>query len=486
MCFISELYERMKKMYDVAVIGAGVTGCAIARELSRYQAKLCVLEKGEDVCTGTSKANSAIVHGGFDAATGSLKAKMNVRGNTMMTQVSEELDVPFKRNGALVLCFDENDMPALRELYERGVQNGVPDLKILTFEEAKAMEPNLSENVCAALYCPTSGIVCPFELTLGFAENAADNGAQFRFESGVTAIRREADHYLIETEKGAVEARAVVNAAGVYADTVHDMVLPHDYTILPRAGEYCLCDKTAGGLVSRTIFQMPSKLGKGILVTPTVHGNLLLGPTAEDIEDREFTATTRGGLDSVLEKAALSVENIPARQIITSFSGLRAHDDHGDFILRESAPGFFEAAGIESPGLTSAPAIGVYMAELVAESMGLEKKADFNPVRRGVIKLNELSAEARAEKIRENPLYGSIVCRCETVSEGEIVDSIRRTLGATTLDGVKRRTRAGMGRCQAGFCSPRVMEILARELGLPMTAVRKNGRGSEIVCGKTK
>ena len=473
-------------MFDVAVIGAGVTGSAIARELARYQAKVCVLEKGEDVCTGTSKANSAIVHGGFDAVTGSLKAKMNVLGNEMMTQVSEELDVPFKRNGALVLCFDEADKPGLQELYERGVANGVKGLKVLTREEAVAMEPNLSAHVVAALWCPSSGIVCPFELTLGFAENAADNGVEFFFESGVTAIAKKDDHYELETEKGVVCAKAVVNAAGIYADAIHDMVCPHEFAILPRAGEYCLCDKTAGNHVSMTIFQMPSKLGKGILVTPTVHGNLLLGPTASDIEDREFTATTREGLDSVLSMAALSVDNIPTRQIITSFSGLRAHDDHGDFILQESAPGFFDAAGIESPGLTSAPAIGRYMAEMVASAMGFEKKAEFNPIRRGVIDLDELTDEERAEKIRENPLYGNIICRCETISEGEIVDAIHRTLGATTLDGVKRRTRAGMGRCQSGFCSPKVMDILARELNIPLTEVRKNGKGSEIVFGKTK
>ena len=476
----------MREQFDIAVIGAGVTGCAIARELARYKASVCVLEKGEDVCTGTSKANSAIVHGGFDAAVGSMKAKMNVRGNAMMTQTAEELDVPFRRNGAFVLCFDENDLPGLQALYNRGVQNGVQDLKILTYAEAKEMEPNLSENVCAALYCPSSGIVCPFELTLGFAENAADNGVAFRFESGVQAIRREGDRYILETEKGEIEARAVVNAAGVYADAVHDMVLEHDFTIQPRSGEYCLCDTTAGNLVSRTIFQMPSRLGKGILVSPTIHGNLLLGPTASDIEDKEYTATTREGLDFVLEKAALSVNNIPTRQIITSFSGLRAHDDKGDFILQESAPGFFDAAGIESPGLTSAPAIGVYMAEMVAMSLALEKKADFNPIRHSITKLKILSQAERAEQIRKNPLYGNIICRCATVSEGEIVAAIHRTLGATTLDGIKRRTGAGMGRCQAGFCSPRVMDILARELNLPLTAIRKNGKGSEIVFGKTK
>ena len=447
-----------KKRYDAVVIGAGVTGSAIARELSRYQAEICVLEKGEDVCTGTSKANSAIVHGGFDAKTGSLKAKMNVLGNRMMTQVAEELDVPFRRNGAFVLCFDENDMPALNELYARGVANGVENLKILTGDEAREMEPALSDTVVAALFCPSSGIVCPFELTLGFAENAEKNGVEFKFECGVQNIRRE----------------------------IHDMLLPHAFTITPRRGEYCLCDKNAGNLVDKTIFQLPTKLGKGILVTPTVHGNLLLGPTAENIEGREDTSTTQSGLAFVLEKAGMSVKNVPSRQIITSFSGLRACADRGDFILEESAPNFFEAAGIESPGLTSAPAIGVYMAEMAAKALGLTKKENFDPVRHGVVHLNSLSVEERAEKIRENPLYGSIVCRCETISEGEIVDAIRRPLGAKTLDGVKRRTRAGMGRCQAGFCSPRVMDILARELNLPLTAIRKNEKGSEIVFGKTK
>ncbi len=473
-------------MYDVTVIGAGVIGCAIARELARYRASVCVLEKSEDVCTGTSKANSAIVHGGFDAESGTKKAEMNVRGNAMMTKISQELDIPFKRNGALVLCFSESERSGLETLCARGVRNGVEGLRILSGDEARQMEPNLSDAVCAALYCPSSGIVCPFELTLGFAENAADNGVEFRFESGVTAIARTASGYRLETETGAVETRAVVNAAGVCADLVHDLALPHAFSITPRAGEYCLCDKSVGGLVSKTIFQMPSERGKGVLVTPTVHGNLLLGPTASDVEDRAFTATTAQGLGDVLQTAALSVKQVPARQIITSFSGLRAHGDTGDFVLGESAPGFFEAACIESPGLTSAPAIGAYMAQLVAETLGLEENADFNPIRHGVVRLNDLSPAARAAKIRENPLYGSIVCRCETVSEGEIVDSIRRTLGATTLDGVKRRTRAGMGRCQAGFCTPRVLDILARELQVPVTAVRKNARGSEVLVGKTQ
>ncbi len=473
-------------MYDVAVIGAGVIGCAIARELTRYTGSVVVVEKGEDVCTGTSKANSAIVHGGFDAENGTMKAKMNVLGNRMMTRISEELDVPFRRNGAFVLCFQEEDRPALETLYERGVKNGLTDLSIVSGDEARKMEPNLSENVVAALWCPSSGIVCPFELTLGFAENAAKNGAEFRFLSGVTGVARGEDGFTLETESGEIRAKAVVNAAGVYADRIHDLLLPHDYTVTARRGEYCLCDKTVGGLVDRTIFQLPTKLGKGVLVTPTVHGNLLLGPTAEDTDDKEYTATTAFGLADLQKRAALSVKSLPTRQVITSFSGLRAHTDVDDFILREAAPGFFEAAGIESPGLTSAPVIGEMMAEKIAAALGLSKRADFDPIRKGVPHIYSLPEEERRAYIEKDPLYGSIVCRCETVSEGEIRDAIRRTPGATTLDGVKRRTRAGMGRCQAGFCSPRVMEILSRELGLPLSGIRKNTPASVLVYGKTK
>ena len=473
-------------MYDVVIIGAGVSGSACARELSRYNLSICVVEKEEDVCCGTSKANSAIVHSGIDCKPGTLMSEMNVRGNELMEPLSKELDFEFRRNGSLIVCFSEEDRPKLEALYEQGISNKIPDIRILDAHEVHEMEPNLSEEVVAAIYCPTGGIVCPFGLNIALAENAATNGVEFRFNTEVTDICRKDDGYQLSTNRGYILTRCVVNAAGVYADVFHNMVSSKKIHITPRRGEYCLCDKNAGNLVDKTIFQLPTKLGKGILVTPTVHGNLLLGPTAENIEDREDTATTQSGLAFVLEKAGMSVKNVPSRQIITSFSGLRACADRGDFILEESAPNFFEAAGIESPGLTSAPAIGVYMAEMAAKALGLTKKESFNPVRHGVVHLNSLSVGERAEKIRENPLYGSIVCRCETISEGEIVDAIRRPLGAKTLDGVKRRTRAGMGRCQAGFCSPRVMDILARELNLPLTAIRKNEKGSEIVFGKTK
>ena len=474
-------------MYDSVIIGGGVIGCAVARELSRYRGKFLLVERDNDVCTGTSKANSAIIHAGFDAENGSLMAKFNVKGNEMMDKVAEELDVPFKRNTAMVLCFEEENLPKLSELYERGVKNGVPDLRILTGDEAKEIEPNLNDSVCGALLAPTSGIVCPFELTLGFAENAADNGVEFSFGSGVKNIERNNESFTLTLENGnIIEAKTVVNCAGVYSDDIHNMVCEDKIEVKPRRGEYIICDKSVGDLVSTTLFQLPTALGKGILVSPTVHGNLLLGPTADDIDDKEGIDTTANGLSDVLKFAAKSVKSLPNRQAITSFSGLRAHSPKHEFILGESSvSGFFDCAAIESPGLSSSPAIGEYTAGLVAEKLGAEKKDDFNPLRKGLKKPNEMSFEQRAELINENPAYGNIICRCETVSEGEIIASINRTLGATTLDGVKRRTRAGMGRCQSGFCSPRVMEILARELHLDLDDINKNEKGSFVAVGKT-
>lgn len=474
-------------MYDSVIIGGGVIGSAVARELSRYKGKFLLTEKDGDVCTGTSKANSAIIHAGFDAENGSLMAKFNVLGNKMMDKVAKELDVPFKRNTAMVLCFEEENIPKLKELYERGVKNGVPDLKLLTGDEAKEIESNLNDSVCAALLAPTSGIICPFELTLGFAENAADNGVEFRFGNAVTKIEKCENRFIVTLENGEnIETKTVVNCAGVYSDKIHNMICEDKIEVKPRRGEYIICDKSVGNLVSATLFQLPTAYGKGILVSPTVHGNLLLGPTADDIDDKEGTDTTANGLADVLKFAEKSVKNLPNRQAITSFSGLRAHSPKHEFILGESSvSGFFDCAAIESPGLSSSPAIGEYTASLVAEKLGAEKKADFNPIRTGLKKPNEMSFEERAQLIKENPAYGNIICRCETVSEGEIVASINRTLGATTLDGVKRRTRAGMGRCQAGFCSPRVMEILARELGLSLDEIKKNEKNSFVAVGKT-
>ena len=475
-------------MYDVIIIGAGVSGAATARELSRYKVNACVIEKEEDVCCGTSKANSAIVHAGYDAATGSLMAKLNVRGNQMMEQLAKDLDFPFKKNGSLVVCLHEEDMPNLQALYDRGVANGVKDLRILNQEELRAMEPNISDDAYAALYAPTAGIVCPFNLNIAMAENACVNGVEFKFDTEVTGLHPIEGGWAIETNQGTFETKYVVNAAGVYADTLHNMVSAKKIHITPRRGDYCLLDKTAGDLVSKTIFALPGKFGKGILVAPTVHGNLILGPTALDIEDKEGTNTTREGLDQVIAKCGMNVKNIPMRSVITSFAGLRAHEDGHEFLIGEleDAKGFIDCAGIESPGLTSSPAIGEMVAEILREKLNLEKNENFVATRKGVLDPDSLSKEERIELIRKNPAYGNIICRCEMITEGEILDAIHRPLGAKSLDGVKRRTRAGMGRCQAGFCSPRTMEILARERHVSMFDITKSGGESKIVVGTNK
>ncbi|MCI6018372.1 MAG: NAD(P)/FAD-dependent oxidoreductase [Clostridiales bacterium] len=475
-------------MYDVVIIGAGVCGSAVARELSKFKVNACVIERDEDVCCGTSKANSAIVHAGFDALPGTLKAKVNVEGNKMMDALSKDLDFAFKRNGSLVVCTEEEGLPKLQELADRAEKNGVPDVRILSGEEVKAMEPNLADEVIAALYAPTGGIVCPFGMTIALAENAAVNGIEFKLNSEVTEIRKTQNGYVIVTNKGEFETKAVVNAAGVYADQLHNMVSDEKLEIIARKGEYCLLDKTAGGHVSHTVFQLPNAMGKGVLVTPTIHGNLLVGPTATDIDDKEGINTTSEGLAFLQAKAGQSVKNIPLRAVITSFAGLRAHEKGDEFIIGEAkdAKGFYDVAGIESPGLSSAPAIGVMVAEMIAKDMNLEKNEDFIGVRKGIVNPQELSFEERQNLIKENPAYGQIICRCEMISEGEILDSIHRPLGARSLDGVKRRTRAGMGRCQAGFCSPRTMEILEREVPMSVYDITKLGGESKIVYGVNK
>ncbi len=476
-------------MYDIIIIGAGVTGSSVARELSRYNANICVLEKGEDVCTGTSKANSAIVHAGFDAAEGSMMAKMNVRGNDMMTQLAEDLDIPFKRNGAMVVCIHKEALDGLKTLYDRGIANGVKELRILNREEALEMEPNLSENVQGALYAPTSGIICPFILNIAMAENAAENGVEFRFNTQVEDIKADADGiWHLRTNNGEYTAKYVINAAGVHADIIHNMVSENKIHITPRRGDYCLLDKEVGGHVKHTIFPQPTNLGKGVLVSPTVHGNLIVGPTAVDIEDKEGNNTTAAGINDLIAKAGAHVRDLPLRKVITSFAGLRAHEAHHEFIIKEveDAPHFIDCAGIESPGLTSCPAIGEYVGQMMKEKMELTEKENWISKRKGILNPQELSFEDRAELIKEKPAYGNIICRCESISEGEILDAIHRPLGARSLDGVKRRTRAGMGRCQAGFCSPRVMEILNRELGIPMEEITKSGGRSNIVLERTK
>lgn len=472
--------------YDVVIIGGGVIGCAVARELSAYKLRTLLLEKEEDVCSGTSKANSAIVHAGYDALSNTQKARFNVAGNKMMEEWSRELDFDFKRNGSMVLCFHEEELGGLDILYQRGIQNGVPDLKIITGDQARELEPNLSDEVVGALWIPTGGIVCPFGLTIALAENAYDNGVEFQFNTTVEHIERTELGYRLTTSKGEVNTANVVNAAGVYSDVFHNMVSGKKLKITARSGEYCLLDKEAGNHISHTVFQLPGKLGKGILVTPTVHGNLLIGPTVLEVDERDETKTTKTGLEYVIKTSAQSVKNIPYRQTITSFSGIRAHEEGDDFIIGEpeDAKGFYDAAGIESPGLSCAPAIGRHVAELVADRTQAERNPDFNPKRTGIIRPERLSIEERATLIKENPSYGTIVCRCENISEGEIIDAVRRPLGAVSLDGVKRRVRAGMGRCQAGFCTPKTMEIISREAKIPMEEICKNNQQSNMLAGR--
>lgn len=479
-------------MYDVIVIGAGVSGCAAARELSRYDLKVLVVESAEDVCCGTSKANSAIVHAGYDAKPGTLMAKLNVEGNRMMEQVCSDLDVPFEQIGSLVVCRSDEDRSVLERLLEQGKQNGVPGLRIIGRDELKEMEPHITDETQWALYAPTGGIVCPFTLTAAYAENAAANGVQFMFDTAVEQVERKENggnpYFVLETSKGQLQAEVVVNAAGVYADRFHNQVSSEKIHITPRRGSYNLMDKTAGNHVRHVIFPLPTDKGKGTLVTPTVHGNLLIGPTAVDIDDPEGTNTTAQELDAVVQTSGKYIADIPYRETITSFAGLRAHEDAHEFRIGEvkDCPGFVDCAGIESPGLTSAPATGVMVAECVAGILNAEKKKDFDPIREGILDPKTLTPEAYRELIRQEPSYGNIVCRCESVTEGEIIDAIRRTPGARSLDGVKRRTRAGMGRCQAGFCSPRVMEILSRELGIPLEEITKSGGESRIIVGRDK
>ena len=475
-------------MYDVVIIGAGVSGSASARELSRYKVNACVIEKTEDVCSGTSKANSGIVHAGFDAPEGSLMAKLNVEGNLMMEELSKELDFPFKKNGSLVICLSEEDMPKLKELYDRGIRNGVKELKILNKEEVLELEPNITDDVYAALYAPTGGIVCPFGLNIALAENANTNGIEFRFNTEAQDIEKIDGGFIIKTNQGDIKTKYIVNAAGVYADKFHNMVSQNKINITARKGEYCLLDKTAGNHVSRTIFALPGKMGKGVLVSPTAHGNLIVGPTSTDIDDKEGVNTTREGLDTVIGKSSMNVKNIPMRQVITSFSGLRAHEDNHEFIIKEleDAKGFIDCAGIESPGLTSSPAIGKMVADILKEKLNLEENPNFVGTRKGILDPNTLSLEERNQLIKEQPAYGNIICRCEMITEGEIIDAIRRPLGAKSLDGLKRRTRAGMGRCQAGFCSPKTMEILERELSISMFDITKAGGESNMVLGLVK
>lgn len=475
-------------MQDIIIIGSGIIGTSIARELSKYKLNTLVLEKGEDLAIGTTKANSAIVHAGFDAVPGSLKGRLNAKGNSMFDKLSEELDFPFKRIGSLVLSFSEEGKTELEFLKNQGEENKVPYLTILNKNQVLEMEPNLNPNVTGALYAKTGAIVCPYEMSIAMAENACLNGTEFAFDSEVLDIIKEDFGYTLVTRDKTYKTKMVINAAGLYADKFNNMVSDNKFNIIGRKGQYCLFDREVGNTVGKVIFQLPTKMGKGILVTPTVDGNLLIGPNAQDVEEKDDLNTTQEGIDEILKKAALSIKEVPTRYIITAFSGLRAHIESDDFIIGEAedAEGFINAAGIESPGLSSAPAIAEMVADIVKDKLKPEINSEFNPKRYGIPKFREMNDEERNELIKKDKSYGKIVCRCETVTEGEILNAIRRPLGAKSLDGVKRRTRAGMGRCQSGFCSAKLVEIIAEELKIPMTEVTKFGGKSNLLIGENK
>ena len=475
--------------FDVAVIGAGVVGSLITRELSKYNIKIALLERHNDCAMGATKANSAIVHAGFDAKPGSLKAKLNVRGVELMKTFCKELNVPLKNNGALVVAFSEEEIPHLNELLERGVVNGVPELRVVGRDELVKMEPNIGETAVAALVAPTSSIVCPYELTIAGVENAVTNGAQFIRNCAVESIEYKNEEFVLGTTQGEITAKYVINAAGVHSGKIASLIGDGSIEIVVRHGDYYLLDKSQGSLVSRTIFQCPTKMGKGVLVSPTVDGNLIVGPSAEDIDDGDEVATTNVGLEKIYVNAIKSVPAVSLRNAITSFSGNRAHPTSDDFIIGSSKvnKNFINAAGIESPGLSSAPAIAEMIEGIMLElTGGLDKKADYNPIRPEPVRFRHMSTEERAKLIEKNKAYGRIVCRCETITEGEILDAIHAPAGARDVDGVKRRTRAGMGRCQGGFCGSKVVEILARELGVEMNEITKFGKESKIMYNKTK
>lgn len=476
-------------MYDVTIIGAGIIGGFVARELSKYDLKVLILEKENDIANGTTKANSAIAHAGYDAEPNSMKAKLNVEGNKMFDHICEELDVPFKRIGSLVVAFSEEEKITINELYDRGVANNVPGLRILDRDELLQKEPNLSESAVGALYAPTAGIMGPWELAIGLIENAIENGVELLLNSEVIKIDKLDSGYKIFTKDGEIQTRYIVNCAGLYGDKIHNMVASPRFTIKPRRGQYFLLDKTAGDFITSVVFQCPTKVSKGVVVLPTVHGNILIGPDAELIEDKNNTETSDERLNYVRSAAKKTSDRIPFNKVITSFSGLRALPSTGDFIIEEvkDAKGFIDVVGIESPGLSASPAIGKYVVELLKEiDGGFKEDSNFNPRRRKMIHFMNLSQEEKHEIIKKDPRYGRIICRCENITEGEIVDVIHRKAGATTVDGIKRRVRPGGGRCQGGFCQPRVIEILARELNIDITEVYKDRLNTNIAIGRTK
>jgi len=461
----------LQDTYDTVIIGAGIIGCAVAWSLSKYDLKILVLEAQDDIACGATKANSGIVHAGYDCYPGTLKAKLNVEGAAMFPKIAKDLDIPFKTNGSLVLCFHEEEHDNLVALYERGITNGVPNLELLTGEQAAKLEPIIAPGLYSALWAKTAGIISPYEAATAFAENAADNGCEFLIETVVNNIVKDA-LFTVSTNKGKFSAKAIVNAAGTESHLINNYVSDKKEEIIPQRGQYYLLDKEHEDYTKCTLFPLPGPLGKGVLIAPTMGGNPIIGPNADefsekfDFTDSQDVKTTRAGLDEVLEKASLTVKSLPINSRITAFAGVRAKHHSKDFVINEPVPGFINALGIDSPGLSAAPAIGNMIADMIASILEPNLRKGHISTRKGIIKFNQLSFKEQEALVNQNPDYGQIVCRCETITEAEIVSAIRRPVGARNLTAIKRRTRATGGRCQGGFCSVRLVEILSRELGV--------------------
>jgi len=477
-------------MFDVLIIGAGIAGTMIARMLSKYNLSIAIVDKENDVGNATSMANSGIVHGGYDAAYGTNKGYFNVRGNQKFEKLTEELDVPFKKTGSMVLAFSDEEMDILKELYDNGLKNGVKEMSLLNKEEVIERERNISDKVMGALLSKTAGIVSPWELAIKACENAMENGAKLYLNETVLEIKEGSDIFEIVTNNNKFTAKCIVNCAGVYADEIHNMLGKNkkeykpSFSIKPRKGQYYLLDKEAGNIVNTVLFQCPTKKGKGVLVAPTVHGNLLVGPDSEFISDKDDLKTTREALKYIRETAIKSVENIPFEATIRTFAGIRASGSTGDFIIEPSPlnDNFINVAGYESPGLASIPAVSEYVEKMVVKRFkNIEENKNYNPKNRKHIILEELKENQKIELVKENPDYGQIVCRCESITEGEIKDVINRKAGATTVKGVKKRTRAGAGRCQGGFCGPRVLAILGECLDKKESEINYDSKNSYLV-----
>ncbi len=476
-------------MYDVSIIGTGIIGCAIARELAKYKLKICLIEKNDDVGAEVTKANSGIVHGGYAEKPGSVKAKFSSAGNRMYKNLNAELDFGFAQTGSFVIGFDEKDAAKIQELFAYGQKNGVPDLQIVDGDFVRKKEPNLNKDISVALYCPTAGITSPYEFAIALAENAIQNGVTLKLNNKVTAIQKASDHFVITTNQETLTTKIVINAAGLYADEIAKMLGCDEFSIKPRQGQYLLFDKDQGDFINSVIFQTPTAISKGILVTKTYHGNLLIGPDATPAPAKDYLDTSSQNISAIVDAAKKSFPDLDLQKVITAFAGNRAAADTGDFIIEESkTKGFINVAGIESPGLTAAPAIAVYVGEIVAATgqVQLSPKADFDPKRRGYTAIANMQEQDLNNLIKQDPKYGCVVCRCETVSEGEICDALKRNIPINSLDAIKRRTRAGMGRCQGGFCTPKIMEIIYNELQIPKEEITKNGGESLLVFGRTK